>query len=80
MPAPVSTPQDEAQAAWNTFAAQFIEDYFKAHPFFAVQSGRHEFDGQMADFSAAGLAKESERLRAVRAQAAGFNTGTLTPS
>ncbi len=80
VPAPVSTPQDEAQAAWNTFAAQFIEDYFKAHPFFAVQSGRHEFDGQMADFSAAGLAKESERLRAVRAQAAGFNTGTLTPS
>ena len=41
---------------WPEFAARFLEDYFKANPFFAVQAGRHEFDGQMPDLSAAGIA------------------------
>ncbi len=52
-------------AAWpapirgRQYAARFIEDYFKANPFFAVQAGRHEFDGQMPDLSAAGIAARS---------------------
>ena len=40
----------------GSIAARFIEDYFKANPFFAVQAGRHEFDGQMPDLSAGGIA------------------------
>ncbi len=80
VPAPAQEPQDQAQAAWATFASQFIEDAFKADPFFAAQSGRHEFDGGMPDWSAAGLAKEVARLQAVRSQAAGFNPATLTPT
>ena len=70
-PAPVALPPDPAataRAAWNDFAAAFIEDYFKSHPFFAVQAGRHEFDGQMSDWSAAGFQKEIDRLKRVRAQ------------
>ena len=57
-PAPVAPPPDPAataRAAWNDFASAFIESYFKSHPFFAVQAGRHEFDGQMSDWSAAGF-------------------------
>ena len=80
VPAPTTHPQDEAQAAWNRFAAQFIEDMFRAEPFFAVQSGRHEFDGQMSDWSAAGMAKEVDRLKAARTQAAQFKPDPLTPS
>ena len=81
VPAPVpQAPQDQAQASWDKFAAQFIEDTFKAQPFFAVQSGRHEFDGQMPDWSAAGIAKEVARLQTVRMQAEDFNAKTLTPS
>jgi hypothetical protein len=80
VPAPAARPQDQAQAAWATFAAQFVEDAFKADPFFAAESGRHEFDGQMPDWSAAGIAQEVARLHAVRNQAEGFNTATLTPS
>src|SRR3981081_4881520 len=56
-PAPVAPPPDPAataRTAWNDFAHRFIEDYFKSHPFFAVQVGRHEFDGQMSDWSSAG--------------------------
>jgi hypothetical protein len=47
-----------AKSAWPQFAARFIEDYFRAQPFFAVQAGKHEFDGQMPDLSADGIAAE----------------------
>jgi Bacterial protein of unknown function (DUF885) len=80
VPAPQSRPEDEAQERWDKFAGQFLEDSFKAQPFFAVQAGRHELDGQMPDWSAAGIAKEVARLQSAHAQAEAFNTSTLTPS
>jgi hypothetical protein len=73
------SPQARAQAAWTDFAASFLEDYFKAHPFFAVQAGRHEFDGQMGDLSAAGIAREVDWLKQQRQEAATFEPGQLTP-
>ena len=76
---PAPDPHALAQAAWTTYAARFIEDSFKANPFFAVQSGRHEFDGQMNDLSAAGIAKEIERLQQARTEAAAFDPIALTP-
>jgi len=80
VPAPQTHPQDEAQAAWKAFAARFIEDSFKAQPFFASQSGRHEFDGQMPDWSAAGIAREVTRLERARRKAQDFDPAPLTPS
>ena len=78
-PAP---PARTAAAAdpWPPFAAHFIADYFKANPFFAVQAGRHEFDGQMPDLSAAGIAREVARLRQVRAAAQALPATALTPA
>jgi uncharacterized protein (DUF885 family) len=64
-------------AEWDAFVAAYIEDYFAANPVFAVNAGRHEFDGQMQDFSAVALAREIERLRAARARLAGFDTAGL---
>jgi Bacterial protein of unknown function (DUF885) len=78
-PAPAPDPSVAARAAWAGYAARFIEDYFKANPFFAVQSGRHEFDGQMTDLSAEGIAKEIERLKKTRGEAAAFDATLLTP-
>jgi hypothetical protein len=69
-----------ARAAWTDFSAAFIESYFKAQPFFAVQSGRHEFDGQMPDWSAAAFEKEIDRLKQLRSQAQGFDAGPLDPA
>jgi uncharacterized protein (DUF885 family) len=66
--------------AWTAFANQYIEDTFKAHPFFAVQQGRHEFDGRMPDLSAAGIAAEVKRLETARAATAAFDGATLSPS
>src|SRR6185312_929792 len=80
VPAPQAHPQDAAQAAWKAFAAGFIEDTFTAQPFFASQSGRHEFDGQMPDWSATGIAREVTRLESARQQAQAFDPAPLTPS
>ena len=65
---------------WPEFAARFLEDYFKANPFFAVQAGRHEFDGQMPDLSAAGIATEVARLQKLRAEAQGLDAEAMTPA
>ncbi len=77
---PPAIPQAQAAPhdAWPEFAARFIEDYFKANPFFAVQAGRHEFDGQMADWSAAGIAAEVARMQKLRTEAQAFDPAGLT--
>ena len=78
-PPPAGPPQGAAaHAGWGEFTADFIESYFKADPFFAVQAGRHEFDGQMADWSAAGIAAEVARLQKLRGQAQAFDAAALT--
>ena len=59
------------------FAAHFLEAYFKANPYFAVQAGRHEFDGQMPDLSAAGIAAQVALLKRLRAEAQAFDAATL---
>ena len=41
--------------AWDVFVDQFIEHYFILQPTFAVNAGRHEFDGKLPDWSPAGL-------------------------
>ena len=80
-PAPPPThPHADVQAAWSAYATRFIEDYFKAQPFFAVQSGRHEFDGRMPDLSAAGIGGEVERLKKMRSEAEAFDEAALTPA
>lgn len=73
-------PHAAIQAAWSSYAARFIEDYFKLDPFFAVQNGRHEFDGQMTDYSAAALAKRIDGLKMARQEADAFDTSALTPA
>jgi hypothetical protein len=66
-----------ARSAWAAFTARFIEGYFKADPFFAVQAGRHELDGQMPDLSAAGIAAEVVWLKSQRADTAAFDPAAL---
>ena len=65
-------------AAWSTHREQFLEAYFKAHPAFAVTSGRHEYDGRLPDWSAAGIAAEIKRLHAARDGTAAFADAALS--
>jgi hypothetical protein len=65
---------------WTAFSARFIEEYFRSHPFFATKPGRHEFDGQMPDLSANGLAAQAAHLKAWRTEASGFDPAALSPA
>src|SRR5262249_46771786 len=73
-PPAVQPPRDP----WPQFAARFLEEYCKADPRCAVEGGRHEFDGQMPDWSAAGLAAKGALLKRLRAEAAAFDASRLT--
>lgn len=74
-------PQQPAAAGssgWNSLVAQFVEDTFRAQPFFAVQSGRHEFDGRMPDLSRSGIDNEIARLNSARTLIAATGVATLS--
>lgn len=89
-PKPVAAPPPEAapmsaaakadgRAEWPVFIKQFQEDSLAANPAFAVGLGRHEFDGQLPDWSANSLEKEITRLTTARSQATAFADAALTP-
>ena len=64
-PAEATAPAGALQVAaeWPAFVESFIEARFKADPYFAVQAGRHEFDGKMPDLSRAAIDREVSDLR-----------------
>ena len=74
---PQRLPAPPQQDGWPAYAAGFVEEYLKSQPFFAVQAGRHEYDGQMPDYSAAGIAAQVARLKDWRARAAAFDAAAL---
>ena len=58
---PATAPADKSAItlptdSWKSFRDAFIEDWFKLDPANAVYQGRHDFDGQLPNWSAAGLA------------------------
>jgi Bacterial protein of unknown function (DUF885) len=73
-------PPSAASQEWAKLTNSFIESYFAAQPFFAAQSGRHEFDGQMPDLSAHGIKREIARLHDARDQLQGVDPSTLQPN
>ena len=68
-----AAPKAPAAADWPKFVDEYLEAYLKANPAYAAGAGRHEFDGQLPDWSAEGIQKEIERLTAARAHAAAFD-------
>jgi uncharacterized protein (DUF885 family) len=80
-PAPPQNPPPVAASTrpdWPTFAASFIESRFRADPAFAVRAGRHEFDGQMPDWSGAALEADVSELRGQLADLDAFDPASLT--
>lgn len=64
---------EEASAeGWEQFIERQIEAHIRAHPQWAVTQGRHEFDGQLPDWSRAGIEKEIARLHQARDEASAF--------
>ena len=75
---PPATAAAPASQAWDAFRDAFIEGYFELNPTFAIYQGRHEFDGQLGDWSAAGFARRVEFLRRAIADAEAFDAAGLT--
>ncbi|HEX8623287.1 MAG TPA: DUF885 domain-containing protein [Allosphingosinicella sp.] len=65
-------------SAWSAFSKSFIDGYFRVSPAFAVGQGRHEYDGQLPDWSETGLANAAEFLRSSIAAAQAFDPKRLT--
>jgi uncharacterized protein (DUF885 family) len=68
-----------ASVAWLRQSNSFIEEYMLARPSFAVQAGRHEFDGQLPDLSAHGIKREIARLHDQHDQISAVDPKTLEP-
>jgi len=77
--APAKKAPSQASQQWSSIANGFIEDYLQAQPFFAAQSGRHEFDGQLPDLSPHGIKREIARLHDARTQIAAVDPAPLEP-
>jgi uncharacterized protein (DUF885 family) len=65
---------------WSAFSQSFIDGYFRTSPAFAVSQGKHEYDGQLPDWSETGLANSAEFLRSSIAAAQAFDPKRLTKS
>lgn len=72
-------PAAQARApAWPAFSQRFIDGYFRVNPAFAVGQGKHEYDGQLPDWSPTGLANAAEFLRSSIAAAQAFDSKRLS--
>ncbi len=70
-PAPVVRP-------WAAFSDRFVEGYFRLNPTFAVYQGRHEYDGQLPDWSDAGFAARIAFLKSAIADAQAMDPASLS--
>jgi uncharacterized protein (DUF885 family) len=69
--------QVKVSEAWAEFVDRSIEESLAAHPAWAVVQGRHEFDGQLPDWSKAGIQAEITRLHLLRDTAMAFAADDL---
>jgi hypothetical protein len=81
--APVGSAAPKAKArvarpSWSAFSQRFIDNYFKLNPSFAVGQGKHQYDGQLPDWSPTGLANQAAFLRSSIAAAQSFDPRRLT--
>lgn len=62
---------------WTAFRDNFLAGYFPLNPNFAVYQGKHEFDGQLPDWSPEGIEKQAAFLEKTIADAKAFD-GEMT--
>ncbi|MGH6617741.1 DUF885 domain-containing protein [Sphingomonas sp.] len=65
-------------ANWAGFRDAFIEGWFRIDPANAVYQGKHDFDGGLGDWSAAGLKRQGDFLRDAIVKARAFDAAKLS--
>lgn len=63
---------------WGGFVEKFLEGYFKVNPTFAVYQGKHEFDGQLPDWSPEGIKAAIDYRKQAIADAKAIDAAKLT--
>jgi hypothetical protein len=72
--------ENSQQLRWDTYTDQFIETYLTMHAPFAVNAGRHEFDGVLPDWSPNSLTKLKQWLELQRQMAMQYPDSGLKES
>src|SRR6185312_13047860 len=70
--AAATTASVASSAALDTAVDDFVVGYFQHNPVFAANAGKHEFDGKLPDYSAAGLQATAAWLHVQRDKFAAF--------
>ncbi len=68
----------ETKNTWESFVSDFVESYLKQNPDWAVYNGRHEYDGQISDYSDKGMRTRVEWFKKQKELANEFNDENLT--
>jgi hypothetical protein len=81
-PAPAKAPSAAIPAANDSAALAtavdaYIQGAFQQNPVFAANAGKHEFDGKLPDYSAAGLKATTDWLHEQRSKFAAFTDDKL---
>ena len=63
---------------WGGFVENFLTGYFKVNPTFAVYQGKHEFDGQLPDWSPEGIKAGIEYRKKAIADAKALDADKFT--
>ena len=62
-----TAPATSTATTWSTFRDAFLAGYFPLNPTFAVYQGKHEYDGQLPDWSPEGIERQAAFLeKAIR--------------
>ncbi len=67
-----------APSPWPGFMASFLDSYFPLNPNFAVYQGRHEFDGQLPDWSEDGIKAEIAMRKQAIADARAIDASAMS--
>tara|TARA_R110001606_G_scaffold16153_8_gene65441 strand:+ start:16085 stop:17920 length:1836 start_codon:yes stop_codon:yes gene_type:complete len=74
----VAAMEIDESSAWGGYLSDFLDGYFPVNPTFAVYQGKHEFDGQLPDWSAEGLQKAVDIRKQAIADAQAIDAADLS--
>ncbi|SKB33470.1 DUF885 domain-containing protein [Sphingopyxis flava] len=69
----VTAPATSTATRWSAFRDAFLAGYFPLSPTFAVYQGKHEYDGQLPDWSPEGIEKQAAFLEKAIKDAKAFD-------
>ena len=70
--------QIDSSSAWGGYLSNFLDGYFPINPTFAIYQGKHEFDGQLPDWSEEGLTKMIDMRKMAIADAQAIDVADLS--